>query len=54
MRFKIFQFDAGADSVVFLCDDVLICDDVRSEYMSARVRIDSSPSVGSPFLGCLL
>ena len=35
--------------VRFWCEDVLIFCDVRSEYMSAHVRIDSSGSVGFPF-----
>ena len=48
--FNIFQFSAvQIRSYYFLfwwC--FLICDDVRSEYMSAHVRIDSSQDVGSP------
>ena len=44
-----FSISCSADSVVFFYVTMfLICDDVRSEYMSAHVRIDSSHAVGSP------
>ena len=46
--FQIFQFHAvQIQSCFFYVTMFLICDDVRSEYMSAHVRIDSSYAVGS-------
>ena len=48
MRFKFFNFMQCRFSRVFYVTMFLICDDVRSEYMSAHVRIDSSHAVGSP------
>ena len=46
MSFKFFSL-MQVQIQLFLCDDVFyICDDVRSEYMSTHVRIDSSRFVG--------
>ena len=46
--FQTFPFHAVQIQSCFYVTMFLICDDVRSEYMSAHVRIDSSHSVGSP------